>query len=419
MHQPKSLSALSLKKNMSWTFVGNVIYSGAQWLILVVLSKLGSVEMVGRYALALAIVTPIMLLTNLQLRVVQATDASQQFKFTDYLSLRLITTLFGFSILVTILIVMNYSFEVTLVTIIVCIAKIVESISDVFYGLMQQNECMDRIAKSKIIKGILSPMILGLIMWLTKSLVIGVISLTVLWLMVLVFYDFANARSIAKIRPKININNMIKLIKLSLPLGIVIMMSSLNNNIPRYFIEHYYDEKALGYFSALVYLVITGSTIINSLGQSASPRLAKYYSTKRNKEFINLTLIMVMIGVMIGIIGVFFSFLFKNQLLTLLYGEDYAMYSDVFILLMIAGAMLYTGSFVGYSVTAARAFKIQPIIGGIWVSASALSSFFLIPKYGLEGAAYVVIITAFIQLVTKMFALIYVLVYRDKMKNYS
>src|SRR3954466_10247547 len=82
---------LSLRRNFSWTLAGSVIYFGCQWAITVVLAKLGSAEMVGQFAFALAIVMPVIALTGLQLRVVQATDAKHEFDFGYYLGLRLLT----------------------------------------------------------------------------------------------------------------------------------------------------------------------------------------------------------------------------------------------------------------------------------------------------------------------------------------
>jgi hypothetical protein len=60
--------------------------------MIVLLTKLGSPEMVGQFALGLAVTAPIILFANLQLRSVQATDARQEFQFGHYFGLRLVTT---------------------------------------------------------------------------------------------------------------------------------------------------------------------------------------------------------------------------------------------------------------------------------------------------------------------------------------
>ena len=78
--------------NFLWTLSGNVVYAACQWGILVALAKLGTPQMVGEFALALAVTAPIVIGAGLSLRSVQATDALREHKFHDYFSLRLLTT---------------------------------------------------------------------------------------------------------------------------------------------------------------------------------------------------------------------------------------------------------------------------------------------------------------------------------------
>jgi hypothetical protein len=83
---------LTLRVNFVWTLTGNVFYAACQWGILVVLAKLGTSQMVGEFALALAITAPVVIGAGLSLRGIQATDARSQYRFGDYLLLRLLTT---------------------------------------------------------------------------------------------------------------------------------------------------------------------------------------------------------------------------------------------------------------------------------------------------------------------------------------
>src|SRR5262245_40326613 len=99
--------------------------------MLVVLAKLGSPEMVGRFALGLAITAPVMMLTNLQLRAVQATDARRAYLFRHYLGLRLATTPLALLIILAIVIVSGYHGETALVILAIGVAKAFEAISDV------------------------------------------------------------------------------------------------------------------------------------------------------------------------------------------------------------------------------------------------------------------------------------------------
>lgn len=411
-----SIKPMSLRKNFSWTLIGNIIYAGCQWGILIILAKLGSPEMVGKYSLGLAITAPIMLLTNLQLRGIQATDTKDLYKFGDYLGLRLITSLVAFFIVIIFVWFANYPLETTIVITIILLSKIIESISDVVYGLLQRNEYMDKISVSMILRGVLSLFGLGIVVWITKSIVFGTIALAITWFIVLVLYDLKNAVNFALLKPLFQFSTIKKIVKLSLPLGVVLMLGSLNTNLPRYFLEFFTDEETLGYFSAMAYLIVAGNTIINALGQSATPRLAKYFASGNIRGFKNLMFKLVGIALFVGVVGLIIALLFGKQVLTLIYQEDYAVYSDVFVIIMLSGAINYAGSFFGYGMTAARMFKIQPLIGICWLVTGLIASILLIPSYGLMGAAYTLVLSSAVQFVTKGLVIVYLL-YVKRIEN--
>ncbi len=144
---------LTLRQNFSWTLAGNVVYAGCQWGMLVVLAKLGNPVMVGQFALGLAVTAPVIMFASLQLRPVQATDARREYEFGHYLGLRLVTTLLALLVIASISLTAGYRRETAMVVLAVGLAKAFESVSDVFYGLLQQAERMDRIAISMMLKG--------------------------------------------------------------------------------------------------------------------------------------------------------------------------------------------------------------------------------------------------------------------------
>ena len=65
------------------------MFAASQWTLLILIAKLGNSVMLGQYALALAIVTPVMQFSHLNLRAVLATDAGETHPFGDYLAVRL------------------------------------------------------------------------------------------------------------------------------------------------------------------------------------------------------------------------------------------------------------------------------------------------------------------------------------------
>lgn len=411
--EPTGLAPLSLRRNFSWTFVGNVVYAASQWGMLVAIAKIGTPEMVGQFALALAVTAPVIMLANLQLRSIQATDAKREYTFGDYLGLRLITTLLAVIFIVFISFFGGYRSETVGVIIVIGFSKAIESISDVYYGLLQQRERMDRIAKSMLIKGPLSLFVMIVFLLITQSVFWGAIGLGIGWLFLLISYDMRSARLLVggqedmSLQPSWNLTTLRKLIWLALPLGLVMMLISLNTAIPRYIIERVLGEASLGYYAAIAYLMVAARTIVAALGQSVTPRLSIYFAKHNNKAFIRLLTRLVGIGVLLGLGAVLMAVIIGEWLLALIYEPDYAAYNNVFILVMIASGLMSMASFVGYGMTAARRFREQLPLFIVVVASTVIAGLILIPSYELVGAAITLIISTFINLAFSMIVLIW------------
>lgn len=405
---PSLLPGLSLRVNFSWTFAGNMIYAASQWGMLVVLAKLGSPEMVGQFGLGLAVTAPVIMLSNLALRTVQATDARQEYVFGDYLGLRLITATLALLVIAGIVFLSGYRQESALIILVVGLAKVFEAISNVFYGFIQQHERMDHIAISRMIKGPLSLVALALGVYLTGSVLWGAVGLVVVWAGLLLGYDMRSTLTIVRshpqqytdttLRPRWHLPTLARLSWLALPLGLVLMLISLNTNIPRYFIEHELGEYDLGIFAALAYLIVAGNMIIDALGQAAIPRLAKYYAAGKRSAFIKLLIKLTGFGAAIGAAAITAAALAGELLLTLLYDAEYAR-QDLLVWLMVAAAISYVASFLSRGVTAARYFRVQLPLFLCVTGSTVLLSFWLIPAMGLQGAAFALITSACIQMI--------------------
>ncbi len=394
--------ALSLRANFSWTFAGNVIYSAAQWAMLVVLAKLGSKEMVGLFTLGLAVTAPVMMLTNLQLRGIQATDARHVYLFGHYVGLRLLTTLLALAVIAGIVIISAPGWGPALVILAVGAAKAFESISDVIYGLLQQHERMDRIATSMMIKGPLSLAALAVGVYLTHSILWATLGLALTWALILAGYDLRSAIVVLRasqpqagadwpraLRPIWDLRPLAALAWLALPAGIVMALLSLSVNTPRLFVKHYLGTGDLAIFASMAYVLVAGATLTTALGQAAAPRLSQYFAAGNVPAFRALLTKLLGIGVVLGGAGVLVGLVAGRAILTLLYRPDYAGHVDAFVWLLVATGLEYIASFLGYALTAARYLRIQAPIFIAVIAFMLVAGPFIIPAHGMVGAAWV------------------------------
>lgn len=387
-----------LKRSFSWIFLGNTTYAISKGLLIILIAKLGSPEAVGQFALSLAITTPVFMLTGLRLRLVLATDNKKNYSFMDYIILRAITSVIGILICLIIAAVSGYGIEQSILILIMGIARGFESLSDIAFGMLENKEQMDKVGKSMIIKAFATFGAMGLTFLITSSLIMGISGLAFSFFVVLVFYDYRNIRKYIPLNKNVLPITLFKLTRISLPLGILQALVSLNGYIPTYFIKGFLGTEALGYYSSVAYLITIGETINIALGQSLTPRLSKYYASNKKQSFIKTLFTMVGISTAVGVIGLIAVSGFGQTILSVFYTPEYAKYWNIFILLMIAACFQYIGGSLSNGIAAARKFKIQPLLYFLVLIINTAFVMYFIPLKGLDGAAFSVIISSYIHL---------------------
>jgi O-antigen/teichoic acid export membrane protein len=409
---------LTLRMNFLWTLTGNVVYAACQWGILVVLAKLGTPQMIGEFALALAITAPIVIGAGLSLRSLQATDAELEYEFRDYLSLRVLAMGVAMLVIFWIPWFCGYGRHTTAVIFVVGLAKGFESISDIFYGWLQQHERMDRIALSGMIKGALSLIAMTILVYFSGDLLPGVCSLAAVWALILTVYDSRSAIRGSRTAPNLwhtvfgsppglgsflrlhwNPSAFSKLILLALPLSVAAALISFSANIPRYFIEHRLGTWELGIFAAMAYPMVGGVVVSNALGQSTLPRLARYYANGDCRAFLFLLLKVVCLGLVLGVAGVLLIWLAGRPILLLLYRPEYGIYTMVFFWLGVGTGVCVVASLLNYGITAVRYFRAQMLVILIVTLVTIGACATLIPTYRLLGAAIAMLMASACQAV--------------------
>jgi O-antigen/teichoic acid export membrane protein len=369
--------------------------------MLSVLAKAGNAGIVGQFALGLAISAPVFMFANLQLRAVQATDTRREYRFSDYFTLRILTTAIGLLTIACLALSMRSDNVTRSVVVLVAISKCIECVSDVVGGLLQLNERLDQVATSLMLRGILSIVAFGATFLWTHSLTACTGALCLAWLSVLIGHDLRRARELLAPGERyfdIDWGIAGELLVLSLPLGLVMTLISLNTNIPRYLLERYDGTAELGIFASLAYLLVALNLVIQALCQSVTTRLSRLFAERRYDAFLHLLLKLSMSGVFIVVAGVPVSYLFGRGLLTLLYRPEYGDYAVTLAILVGAAGIGAIAFLITSGLNSARRFKAQVPVFALSVLTSAFGCLVLVPAYKLNGAAIALLLSSIVGL---------------------
>jgi O-antigen/teichoic acid export membrane protein len=384
--------ARSLKTNFGATLTGNTVFALSQFSILVILAKFSSAEALGSYMLGLAIAGPVYKFSNLQLRSLQATDAANAFPFADYLGLRIITVAASIAI-VAIVSASTFAIATAMVIVAVTLTKAVDGMSDLYYGLVQKHERMDCVARSLVARGILGAGAIASVTYLTGSVFWGLVALAAVWAAVFVGYDVRAEKSL-DFSPAWRRDAVISLVLQGLPLGLVMVILSVDFNIPVYFVQHYYGAKDVGVLGAITQLSLAGMLVVTAMGQAASPRLAKLYAAGDARGYRRLILRLLGLAALVGAAGLVVAMLAGRELLAIIYRPEYAEYSGAFVVLVLGAAFWYLASILAYGATVRRRLFWQAMMGASAGVAAVVACWTLVPRHGIMGAAVAAAISA-------------------------
>ncbi|MGD0500809.1 MAG: oligosaccharide flippase family protein [Bryobacteraceae bacterium] len=387
----------SLRGDFAATFAGNTVFAASQWAALSLIARLGGTEMLGEYALALAVVTPVALLSHLNLRAVLATDMERRHPFGDYLGLRLWTAALGLLAVFGIAWAGGYAWPVALVIAAAGVVLTADNFSDLYYGALQRRQRMGRIARSAAARGVLSVAALGVALWLTRSLLAAVCAQAAGRLLVLLVYDRPKGQAGESLAGS-GIRNQTAILRTALPLGVVLMFVSLASSLPRYAIENRLGMVALGVFTAPASFITVGATLVNALGQAATPRLARAFAERDARGFRRLAAQLTASAGLLGVAGIGAALVAGRFALRLVYGPAYSASSGLLVWLMGAGLVSYLAGALGYVITGARAFAAQAPLFAAVAAVAGLASWLLVPRLGLEGAALALAVSSLVQL---------------------
>ena len=408
-HEPERVTVRSVRGNAFLMLVGTVTFAAAQWLAIVVIARVGSPKLVGQYALGLAIAGPVVLLASLNLRAALTTDALEKYPVGLYVRVRLIGIVISFITIVLISFGLAFPIPVRTVIVMVGALKSVEAYSDIIYGAAQRIERHDLVARSLVARGLLGVAALTVGMIVSGgSLAAGLSFTLAVWMLVVFLNDIPSAVRLGVSRHELvgvaragRLGGTLRLAREAAPLGLVMLLGSLAANAPRYVVELFLGTEALGYFAAVASLLLIGSTIMNAVGQAASPRLALLAARNRTLELQRLVVRLLGIAVLVGFLFLILLSAFGSPILERLFTTAYGRYADVATVLMLAGVAMLASSVFGYSITALRAFRVQVPIEAAKLSVAVVALLVLVPRWGLIGAAWALVFVSVVDLLVK------------------
>jgi O-antigen/teichoic acid export membrane protein len=408
--QPAS-SARRVKRNVAWNLAGSAAYALGQWLQLVILAQLDGARAVGAYAFALAFTAPVMVFASLCLRFLLASDAGRSYSFREYLSVRTATTVAAMVIIATLAWATGAAHGAWAVLAPVAVMRAADAISDIHYGLWQQRERMGVIACGMVINSAASVALMVLAVSSGGDVSDAAVAAAAGSVAALIFVRVRTVSdrelrfALSTAAEPLEWSRVGRLSRDAAPLGFTILLGSLQQNVPRFFVQGYGGAAALGVFAAAGQLTATADLVGSALAAAAVPRLGAHRAGRDLRSFSEVTRTLLATGAVVGVMGIALSMVAGEWFLVHLFGPEFAAGAPLLVVLSAAASMALLASLLGYALTAARIISLQPVLLTITVGVLTALSIVAVPRWGAIGAAWALVIATAVQVVVSWRAL--------------
>lgn len=386
------------------------MYSMAQWIQLAILARLGGTSAVGAYAYALAWSGPALAFASLQLRSLQVSDARGVAAFAEYRRLRLVTTLAA----VTVIVGTSYAAgdwgEVWPVLVPVCAMRSADALTDIYNGAWQRAERMAVANAVTMLNGIASVVFMVIAVLLGAGVPGAVLGSALGSVVALAVAHYLTARD-ASLRvglttgaPTPAWRTLWRLGVQALPLGIIVLLISVQQNSPRYFIRHHGGDAALGLFAAASQLTSAGTLVVSAVGVALSPRLARLIHAGDRAGFMALTRRATLVSAALGVGGVLLSAVAGRWVLEHVYRPEFAAGAEILVILSLSAALGFAAALLGYALTAGRILAMQTYSLAVSLVMLVAACAILVPRHGAVGAAWGVVAASLVQLLANALA---------------
>jgi O-antigen/teichoic acid export membrane protein len=370
--------------SLGWTLAGEVMFAAGQFGMLVVMARLGSEAALGRYALGIAIATPLFVITSLHLRPTYVVSDDSRFEFGDYFGLRLIGAPLALVMAAAWSFAIGHDTETLAMIALVAVTRLSELVSDMCHAAAGRAEKLRRVGIARALRGMLLLAATAGALVVGASPVVAVGCGAIVGLMLTLLYDLPTARQFVSVRPRFDRERMLGLTKLAAPVGLAGGLLGLTMNTPAYVLEQVAGLEELGRYTAVTSVIYISGVLNMAMGSAAIPRLARLYEAD-TRGFVRVLLRLVGLAILLN--GLIFAgcIVAGRMYLEVAYGEAYGVLEEE---LFYAGVIVIaTGlaNLLSQTLVAMKFFRLQFVISVATFIAGIGLSVWLVSTRGLVG----------------------------------
>lgn len=385
----------NVKVNIMWNTFGTVFYCIAQWLITILVVRIDSFEASGQLSLAMTTSSSFATISLFSMRNYQVSDVDEKYKTRHYIGSRIITCIVAFVLCMGYSWLSGYSLYQTGCVAFFMLIKVVEGVIDVLHGINQKYERYDIIGKSYFARGFATVGLFAIVLYMTHDMLITLGVVVVGNLVIALWWDFLGTWKLERLEAVVKDKQVMTLLITCVPLAIFSFFLSMENLIPKTFLQNMYGDEALGIYSSIAsptLVVQVGAQVVFS---PLLPMFTRVYNDGDYKKFQNMfhKVLLVLVGTCAVV--AFAAAIVGRWGLNLLFGEVILQYYELFMPIVfstIGMALIWVLQAIVTGIRCIYSMLIGIIID---IAICFFSCRWFLEQYGWNGASIVQIVCLF------------------------
>lgn len=372
------------KKNFIWNFFGLTINSFNSLFLLIIVNRINGSNIAGIFTYAYSLICMVYYIGAFYSRTFQIKEMNDE-NCLDFIANRIISSLCMIIFTLIFLFITNYTLEKNFIIILVCIFRMLESLADVFYGIIQSKNLLYKAGLSMFIKGIIGIILFYFIDRFTNNLYYSILALCIVNLLFIITLDIPNALEYIKSK-KINWNNVLYIFKRSIPIFFFQILNIYLINSSKYTLDFFEKPDIVNIFG----IIMMPGTVMSLIGQYIlNPYIVELASLFKEKKYMHFNKLINKIIVVLFCTGVFCSliaYLIGISVLNFIYNVDLSLYRIQLCIIIISSIFIAIVAVFTCALTIFQKNNMQMLIYILLSMISLIMSIFLIRHYGIIGA---------------------------------
>ena len=391
----------SQKKDYIWNSLGSLLQSAISPALLISITRLNGIDDSGLFSFALSLSVVFWVVSLWGGRTYQVSDVKREFSAGGYIVVRFIASLIvAFSAMIF-CVLNGYNAAKTGLIMTLVSFKMLESVADSLYGVLQIHKKLYIAGISLTIKAVLGFGVFMIVDIVTRNISYGVLAILLVNLLVIIFYDilwmrrFENVAINRKLFKKY-FSQAVVIMKRTSAVFVVVFLTMFSLNIPRYFLDKSHPDQ-IGYFGIMAMPITLLGLFISFIIQPNVVNLSELLAKGKLKEFARIVGKINHITFGIGMLSVILSYLIGVWILNVIFGININNFRlDLTIMVIGAAANAFVSIYVNLLIIMRR-FKGQFYTLLLTDILAVVVSMCLIERLAMLGSVLVFMMVSFLQ----------------------